>query len=83
MLRYENREAYCHIKAGSWLFHEILGHSDIQGRKLVAKTSGLLVETMNVWAIHHCEGLFCILFYSKEPVVCWLLGGCYADSPSM
>lgn len=28
---------------------------------------------MNVWTIHHCEGLFCI--YSEGSVACWLLGG--------
>lgn len=71
MLRYQDIETYYHIKARSWLFHEILGHLDIQGSK---EAAGILVETANVWAIHHCEGLFCILFYSKGSVACWLLG---------
>lgn len=29
----------------------------------------------DVWTIHYCEGLFCILLYSKGSVACWLLGG--------
>lgn len=68
MLRYQNTEVYRHSKARSCLFHEIFGHLDIQGRKLVVSTSGILVETVNVWTIHHREGLFCILFYSKGSV---------------
>lgn len=73
MLRYQNTEVYCHSEARYCLFHEIFGHLDIQGRKLVADISGILVESENVWTIHHCEGLFCILSYSKGSVACWLL----------
>lgn len=48
MLRYQNTEVYRHSKAKFCLFHEIFGHLDIQGRKLVASTSGIWVETVDV-----------------------------------
>lgn len=64
-VKIHNTEAYCPMKERSWLYREILGHSDIQGRQLFASTSGILVETSGVWPVNHCEDLFYILFYSK------------------